>query len=244
MSKISTVIVVAAGIGSRLKPFTDKHPKMLTNLGNSRIFDYVISCIEILNPDKIIFVLGYMYQDIISAINKTKLKNKIDIVFNYNYQNSGCFDSLMKCQYIDSGRVAYFNSDLIFYPKLLSDTVKINNENLIFTRQLKTIGVGETILQKAIVKNNIITKMDLTLEGNFTHEVIGPVIMSSDVFEDLRRLYMSDDKNTIRDNRCYSAIGKLLGNHKFLSIEIKDKFWYEINTVHDLNNAKENMEWS
>ena len=32
----------------------------------------------------------------------------------------------------------------------------------------------------------------------------------SDVFEDLRRLYMSDNKNTIRDNRCFSAIGKLL----------------------------------
>lgn len=58
------VIIPAAGLGKRLRPNTLSMPKPLLRVGEKRIIDYVISSLSSLSYDEIIFITGYMHNEI------------------------------------------------------------------------------------------------------------------------------------------------------------------------------------
>lgn len=53
------VIIPAAGIGQRLQPHTLTTPKPLLKVGGKAILDYLLLPLEDLQPDEVIFVIGY-----------------------------------------------------------------------------------------------------------------------------------------------------------------------------------------
>lgn len=65
------VIIPAAGLGKRLRPNTLSMPKPLLRVGKKRIIDYVISSISSLSYDEIIFITGYMHNDLKQYISSS-----------------------------------------------------------------------------------------------------------------------------------------------------------------------------
>lgn len=53
------VIIPVAGIGTRLKPHTFTLPKPLLQIGGKTIIDYLLQPITVLNPEEVVFVIGY-----------------------------------------------------------------------------------------------------------------------------------------------------------------------------------------
>ena len=53
------VIIPAAGIGKRLQPHTLTTPKPLLKVGGKPILEYLLKPVEELQPDEVIFVVGY-----------------------------------------------------------------------------------------------------------------------------------------------------------------------------------------
>lgn len=53
------VIVPVAGVGNRLKPHTNTLPKPLLAVAGRPMLDYVLEPLHRLNPDEVIFVIGY-----------------------------------------------------------------------------------------------------------------------------------------------------------------------------------------
>ena len=53
------VVIPVAGIGTRLKPHTLTLPKPLLQIGGKTILDYLLMPIAELNPEEVVFVLGY-----------------------------------------------------------------------------------------------------------------------------------------------------------------------------------------
>ena len=64
------IIVPMAGVGSRLKPHTHTVPKPLIEVAGKPILEYVIEDILKLNPDEIVFVVGYKRESIKDYIKK------------------------------------------------------------------------------------------------------------------------------------------------------------------------------
>lgn len=58
------VVIPVAGLGSRLKPHTFTVPKPLMNVAGKPIIDYIVEDVKKLNPDEIVFVVGYKRESV------------------------------------------------------------------------------------------------------------------------------------------------------------------------------------
>lgn len=54
------VVIPVAGVGTRLRPHTHSQPKPLLHVAGRTIIDYVLDPVVKLNPEEVIFVVGFM----------------------------------------------------------------------------------------------------------------------------------------------------------------------------------------
>ena len=64
------VIVPVAGIGTRLRPHTYSQPKPLLHVAGRPIIDHILDPIVRLQPEEVIFVIGFMGEQIEAHVRK------------------------------------------------------------------------------------------------------------------------------------------------------------------------------
>ncbi len=70
------VVIPVAGVGNRLKPHTITTPKPLLKVGNKAILDHLLEPLIELNPEEVIFVIGYKGDQITTHVrNRFKFKS-------------------------------------------------------------------------------------------------------------------------------------------------------------------------
>ena len=70
-------VILAAGVGSRIRPMTDNCPKSLLKVNGRTILEMMISHIQACGINEVVFVLGYLQEQIKV---RSALLNKIKIV--------------------------------------------------------------------------------------------------------------------------------------------------------------------
>ena len=65
IKKIDQAVILAGGIGKRLKPITNSIPKPLANINGSPFLDYLIKSVRDLGINKILILTGYKSDKII-----------------------------------------------------------------------------------------------------------------------------------------------------------------------------------
>lgn len=73
-------LLLAAGLGTRLRPITDKMPKCLVQIGGRPILSYWIDKLEKIRCQKILINTHYLAEQVTSAVNLEKNKKIIDLV--------------------------------------------------------------------------------------------------------------------------------------------------------------------
>ncbi len=66
---IKNAIILAAGLGSRLRPFTDTVPKCLTKIKNKPILITTLEALEKVSVDNVVIVVGHLGDVIIKMQN-------------------------------------------------------------------------------------------------------------------------------------------------------------------------------
>ncbi|MFA5367620.1 MAG: nucleotidyltransferase family protein, partial [Dehalococcoidia bacterium] len=64
MSRIEQAVILAAGEGQRLRPFTTYKPKPLISIANKPILQYIIEALAINGLRRIVMVVGYKKEQI------------------------------------------------------------------------------------------------------------------------------------------------------------------------------------
>ena len=64
------VVIPVAGVGKRLRPHTHTHPKPLLPVGDKPIIAHLLDPIVKLNPEEVIFVIGYRGQQVREYVEK------------------------------------------------------------------------------------------------------------------------------------------------------------------------------
>ena len=223
-------------MGTRLKPFTEHIPKALVKVNGKPILEYQLKMLEKYNINKLIVVIGYKCEQIKSYFKNKKLNFGVTFVENKDFSCTGCAWSLMKGLNKIQGKFIYMNSDLLLANSAFENLINHEKENVILVRSLNN--AQTTILQKVEVLKDRVIRMDLTLEGNFNYEAVGPLKVSENAHKSLWYLFNSMSKNIQRNIRCYSLFGHL-AKIEMLNIGcITDDLWVEINTPADKKKAQ------
>lgn len=105
-------IIMAGGLGSRLKPLTNHTPKPLLKVGDKSIIDYNIERLIYFGIKEFWISLRYLGEQIVDHINK---RNDSDAIFKYVWEENplGTIGAVSKIPNIQTDYVLITNSDVL-----------------------------------------------------------------------------------------------------------------------------------
>lgn len=130
------VVILAAGLGSRLDDSEHHQPKTLTKLANGKtILQQQLDALSqhSISQDQIFVVVGYQKEVIIDAFPG------LTYVINPDYEKENTAKSLLRALKKIEEDVLWLNGDVVFHSKIVGDIFRKNRTSMI----VNTASVGE-----------------------------------------------------------------------------------------------------
>ncbi len=228
-------IILAAGMGTRLHPYTRNYPKSMLKLRNKiTVLQRTINCIrELDNSAKIFTVIGF---------EQDTIKNEIegcDFIENPFYKDTNSIASLWFAKDYLKGDVTIINADVVYEKKLWQKVIEtqmgaficmdasvrndgdynvkiINDEVVVMSKELKDYDGEYAGVTKLDAANTAILKEEILdmVKGGFYNEWYENAVVQN-----------------ILDNKM-----------KLKYMDIQDYNWAELDSVNDLFMARSIMD--
>ncbi len=117
-------IILAAGIGSRLRPIVYKRPKPLTQVANTNIMFHAIDALKVAGVDNIIIVAGYKKDILIRAVEEEYHNLNIKFVINNDFETTNNSYSLYLARNFLDCDSLILNADVMFDAEIIKSMLK------------------------------------------------------------------------------------------------------------------------
>jgi len=228
-------VILAAGIGKRLKPLTNNLPKAFLPIDGIPLIHYSLNNLKNSDITSVTIVVGFMEDFIKKKLGNTF--NGIDITYvsNKEYANTGSMYSLSQTEKIVDDDIILLESDLIYEKKSITELIKHPYPNVILTASIRNSGdevyihTDEEGYLKNLGKN--IEKADAI------GELVGISKLSFSFFKKLCKIAEEDYEKGERNYHYEEVIYKLSKNTPVKCLLKKDLLWTEIDYYNDLEKA-------
>jgi choline kinase len=123
-------IILAAGVGSRIRPLTDNCPKSLLKVGDTTILEMMISHIQNCGINEVVFVLGYLQEQIRDYVETRFPDLNAHIVTNDKYAETNTGFSLLSAMDLIKGTAFIkFDADVVFDKEILKKLIECEYAN-------------------------------------------------------------------------------------------------------------------
>jgi choline kinase len=116
-------IILAAGVGSRLRPLTDDRPKCLLHVGGRTLIERQLTALRSLGVDEAMVVVGYH-----AASIRQRLGDAVRYLENEHYARTNSLYSLWMARRELAGGAVILNSDVLasvqLFERLLNDPAR------------------------------------------------------------------------------------------------------------------------
>ena len=234
-------IILAAGVGSRVRPLTDNTPKSLLMVGNKTILERMLDNIIAVKIDQIAIVTGYLEDQIKDFVALSYPDLKITFIRNEIYDKTNTAYSLnLTRDFIGDNDFIKFDADVVFEKEVL--------ERLISNTQGSCLCIDKNIhLNKEEVKvitegSDKVLKVGKKLDPNQSSgESIGIEKISREagkvLFEELNKVLENEaNYQEYYDDSYTTLVEKGL---PFFAVDITGLKWVEIDTHEDFNKAQQ-----
>ena len=233
-------IILAAGIGSRIRPLTDNCSKSLLRIGDKTILEMMISHIQDCNINEIVFVTGYLENQIKEYVKNNNQDLKAYFVTNERYTetNTG-FSLLLTKDSVGDSDFIKFDADVVFDKEILERLLDSPEESALCID--RNIQLDAEEIKVVVDDKNRILKANKTIDPK---EAIGESIgiekigkeTAKRLFQELEEM-MQDEKN---HQEYYEAAYERLieKGESFHALDITGLDWVEIDTNEDFELAR------
>ena len=228
-------IILAAGVGSRLRPITSKKPKCLAMVAGKPILGYQIDAYLNAGIKDIIIVAGYKSGKIKEFCSRIKNAN-IKIIENKNYENTNNMYSLyLAKEAVDGEDFLLSNGDVVFDPKIAYELVhsKIRDAIACDKGSYNKESMKITVNTSGYV-TNISKEIPLSISyGNSIDVYKISSKSSAHIFEEISNI-VEKERNT--KDWTEVALQRLLnaGRLRIKPFDINGRRWIEIDDMGDL----------
>ncbi len=233
-------VILAAGVGSRIRPLTDNCPKSLLKVGGHTILEMMISHIRECGITDIVFVLGYLQEQIKDYVAQNFPELNAHFITNEQYATTNTGFSLMLARDLVAGSsFIKFDADVVFDKTILRQLISCDHDNALCID--KNIQLDAEEIKVIIRENNRVVKASKTVNPKEAiGESIGIEKISADtaiqLFAELE-IMMQDTQN--HQEYYEAAYERLIEKDvPFYALDISDLKWIEIDTQEDFISAE------
>ena len=128
--RVSKAVILAAGVGSRLRPFTDKLPKCLVQIAGVPILDNTLAHLAALETEEIVIVVGHHKEVIIGRFGSSYLGMSMTYIVSDNYEKTNNIYSLWLARDHLTQDVLLLEADIFFERAVLERLLSQGGSNL------------------------------------------------------------------------------------------------------------------
>jgi len=238
-------IILAAGLGTRLKPLTDTLPKGLTEVCEKPLLINTLDVLNTYDVDEVIIVLGYLGKEIEKACGNLYGKMKITYVYNEIFRETNNNYSLYMAKDYIKDDVLLLECDLFYGKELLQSLIETNADCGIVVSNYNPQTMDGTI----VYANEEDSVYKMVLKKNLHLEVMGEnPLKTVNIYKFKlsfwKNIFMPELENYIihHDKKNYYelALGAVIyyGDSDIRAIRVSEDLWAEIDDVHDLELAE------
>lgn len=183
-------VILAAGEGSRLKPFTATRPKVMIPVGNKPILEYVVNALQESGIIDIIMIVGYKREKIMDYFQDGH-KWGVDITYVEQFQQLGTAHALKQASHIIKDHFLVINGDTIIDSSAIKEVIKASTGDaaMLTVTVDKAHKYGVVKTQNNLVKG-ILEKPSNESVGNTVNA--GVYSFSPNIFEFLDSMEISE----------------------------------------------------
>lgn len=234
-------IILAAGVGSRIRPMTDNCPKSLLKIGEETILKRMLTHIEGCGINEIVIVLGYLEEQVIDFV-KTNFPNlKVSFVTNEKYAETNTGFSLMLTKdLIDGSGFIKFDADVVFDKEILKRLIDCDFDSCLCID--KNINLDAEEIKVILDDKNKVLKASKTVNPK---DAVGESIGIEKIDSRTAELLFSELEVMMEDSKNHQeyyegAYERLIEkNVPFHALDITGLKWVEIDTKEDFVKAEE-----
>tara|TARA_B100000035_G_scaffold197144_1_gene168479 strand:+ start:5046 stop:5750 length:705 start_codon:yes stop_codon:yes gene_type:complete len=231
-------VILAAGLGSRLKPFTNDIPKAMVSFKGVEIIKHQIQTLLSTNIEKITIVSGYKSNKLNDFISDNFLNENIKILENKLFSKTNSAFSAMEALENFKTDYLHLNCDILFSKKTLEKIINSPKKNIIAAR--KDLSLRDS-MENIIEINGRIVNMSLKNSPQAKFKAFGLAKISIDALKENIRSYKKLKKEVQDKENYFGLIRMSLGDIQYHLLECDEVNLSEINTVDDLKNCKFNI---
>ncbi|MGG1573880.1 NTP transferase domain-containing protein [Fictibacillus sp. NRS-1165] len=228
------VVILAAGVGSRLHPYTMNNPKAMVRINGKPLVQYQVE--SVINSgfayEDVYIVGGYMFKRIEEYLTGTG----VHFIYNPHYESMNNIYSFLLSQAVDDD-LLLVNSDVIFDHRLISLILKSQFPTCILVDREKKL-TDEAMKVKLNDKRLRFINKQLNKDGT-DGEYIG---ISKLALDDLKILYQKATEMIEAGGARYwyeNVYEACAADVPIMVVNTDGYPWIEIDDVQDLNCAKQ-----
>jgi hypothetical protein len=237
-------LLLAAGMGKRLKDLTKDNTKCMLEVNGKRLIDRLIEQLIDVGIKKFVIVIGYQGQKLIEHIG-SRYTGKIDIQYieNEDYATTNNIYSLMLAEKVLlEDDTILFESDLIFEERILRMLLDNHYPDLALVAKYESWMDGTMVqIDKEMNILNFIPKKAFRYEDvSQYYKTVNIYKFSKQFSENQYVPFLDAYCKVMGNNEYYEQVLRvitMLQHNSLKALPIGDAKWYEIDDIQDLDIA-------
>lgn len=234
-------IILAAGMGKRLKEKTAHNTKCMITVNGKRLIDRMLEQLDCRGLSRIILVAGYKGQNLMDHVSALSLQTPVHFVYNSDYSTTNNIHSLsLAGDWLQQEDTLLLESDLIFEDGLLDLLLEDPRETLALVDRYQPWMDGTCV--------TIAEEDDTVLSFVSCHaESAAPLYKTVNVYKFGRQFsaetyvpflhaYQANHGNNAYYEQVLHSI-VVAGNLQMQAVKLCGQRWYEIDDQQDLDTA-------
>ncbi len=236
-------LILAAGMGKRLKHLTQNNTKCMVKVNGETLIERMLSQLDNQNLDKIVVVVGYEGKKLIDFISTLSIKTPIEYVENNIYDKTNNIYSLYLAKdYLLKDDTILLESDLIFEESILTDLIADERETLALVDKY------ESWMDGTCVKLGKYDSIDAFIPGKkFNYSDISEYYKTVNIYKFSKRFstthyvpFLDAYSKALGNNEYYEQVLRvitMLDDPEIVAKKLNGQLWYEIDDIQDLDIA-------
>jgi len=237
----SQLVILAAGVGSRLNPLTIECPKTMVKVNSRPMIDYILNAIDVNSFEEIIIAVGHKKEIIMQHLGTNYKSIPIRYVYNPMYKETNSIYSIWLLREFVKKDFIVINADTIFEHKVLDNIMNAQHAISVSVDDIVDSPLDDDAM-KVTIKDNKIIDIRKTITANKTMgDAIG-IYRFKD--EGINHLFNEIDnclKENVNDQLFTHAVNNLTSQTDIFSVSTGGYRWFEIDSIEDLKFAEEKL---